>query len=586
VRARALVAWTILAGVGAPATGHGNDPQSLVSLAERTEDGKLVPYPTSSVVDVDVNSAIRLELSKVALAAYSGASALDPEERGRVVAELKKLVALQKELNEAGRAVTAVAQVRADVTAKGLSLAGASLESYKAALRKLEAANAKLRAYAGDDRYETAVGDAARAGGDAHVALLLYVASEQRRLQARVQQDLEDAPARFLTIAADLGTPPRQLHVPGYDDLKPGAATIVDKTRFTFDEEFAEEYATAQVLAREAADWDRLREAALAAVRGKLGGIQKALGAASADAEALAKSAASDVTPEVKAILADLQKAAADLKEAYDGAAGSLTRALNPPQGSDPAQLLADVVGALSRAAPRVQRATQTLLDLIPRIQATAAGLAASATRVADQLSELMAGPFASALVAARPAMAAPAGSSIRVRLAAARDTEVSLLTADRQDGDVVRITTRVFDTGPAGDVPVPGGETTTYLRVRARGLVADTGAVVLFARPLKHDPGPFIPSAGAYAVFRFKGYRDAYEASSSFWYYTAPGLGVAAIAIPRSSDGATQIAWMGTFHLFGDILQASLGATTDAAPVWGIGLGLHRIAGLGKYIQ
>jgi hypothetical protein len=94
------------------------------------------------------------------------------------------------------------------------------------------------------------------------------------------------------------------------------------------------------------------------------------------------------------------------------------------------------------------------------------------------------------------------------------------------------------------------------------------------------------VASPGAYAVLRYKGSRADGESGASALHILAPGLGVAAVAIPQRDDGAAVLAWLATAQLFGDILQASVGATTDLKPVWGVGIGLHRIAGIGKYFQ
>jgi hypothetical protein len=585
VTSRALVAAAVLAGVAlAPAARATDELVPIFSLSERTEDGKLVSYPHSSVVDVDVNSSVRLELSRPALAALSRGQLLASEERAAVTKQLKDLAAIQKELNAAARAVLDAVRARAE--AQGAALAGDALGRYRAAHKQLLKATKRLDDYLGEARAEELVATALEAGEDQPTAALRFLAEEQRRLQARVQEDLEDVPGRVLTITAEIGDPPRQLHIPGYDDLKAGPARTIDKTRFTFDEQFAEEYAAAQALAREAGSWDRLRAAAIAAVQKKLTEIQAKLGTLATEVQALAVQAAREAAPEVKAVAAELEKAGQRLKAAHDLAAPALQAAIKPPPGADPAALLSAVVTALQQAAPEVVRAAEILEDAAPRLQRASASVAASGTRLLNQVAELATRTLGSIFVASKPAMAAPAPSATQVRLAAAHDAELSLLVADRKDGDIVKLTARVFDTGPDGEIPVPGGETTRYLRVRSRSVVADTGAVVLFTRPLTREPGPFVPGAGAFAVLRFKGYRDPGQANSNFWYYTAPGLGISAIAIPRAADGSTQLAWMGTFHLFGDVLQAALGTTTDAVPVWGFGLGLHRIAGIGKYFQ
>ncbi len=583
---RARLVATALLGLALPAAPRaGDEMPPLMILSERTEDGKLVAYPASSVVDVDVNSSALVRLSPQALATLSRIEPGRGEERARVVQQLKDLAALQQKLNAAALEVLGAARVRAASHAQGIALAGEALERYRHAHEQLAKAYEALRGYMGEKQHDALVAAALEAEQDQTLAAARFVAEEHRRLQDRVQDDLEETPGRVLTITASIGDPPRQMHVPGYDDLATGPARNVEKTRFTFDERFAQEYAAAKVLAREAADWNKLRAAALEAVQRKLGELHDQLDSFAKQAKALASQAEHDPRTEVQQAAAELEKAARKLGDAFQAASPALKSAIKPPAGADPAELLAGALGALQKISPAVRDAAGALVSAFNTLQKGKAAIATSAEKLATDVAELAARALG-ASVAAKPPVAAPQLSGTKVKLAEARDTEISLLVTDRADGDVVTISTRVLDAAPEGDTPIAGGEMTRYLRVRSRGFVADTGAVVLFTRPMHHDPGPFIPAAGAYAVFRYKGWRSDGQANSNFWYYAAPGLGVSAVAIPRSSDGATQIAWMGTFHLFGDVLQASLGTTTDAAPVWGIGIGLHRIAGLGKYFQ
>ncbi len=566
-----------LLGVAVPiAPQAAEDRPRLVTISERTEDGKLVPYPESSVVDLDVNSSVVVHLSQEALGALSRGHPGASGDRSDLVRRLSALTALQEKVNAAARGVVEQARVRAAADEKGISLAGESLKAYQEAYAALADAYRGVQAYMGKPQYAALVA----ASADPVLASARFLAQEHQELQEQIREDLEGARTRVLTLTALVGDPPRQVHVPGYDDLSPGAPRLVQKTRFTFDESFQEEYSAAKALARHAADWNQLRAAALDAVRRKLNELHDQLRSFAADAKTLVTQSESDSAAAIRAAVADLKKAADKLQKAFDVAGPALKAAAQPPSGADPAELLANAVGALQGIAPDAKAAADLLVSAFQRLDAAKASFAKDAEKLANGVAQLASRALGSK-IAATPQLA-----TLKVTIAEARDTEISLLTTERRDGDVLTISARVLDGDGEDARAIAGGEATTHLRVRSRGIVADTGAVVLFTRPIRHDPGPFVPAAGAYAVFRFKGWRSPGQANSNFWSQFAPGLGVSAVAIPRSSDGATEIAWLGTFHVFGDILQASLGTTGDAAPVWGIGLGLHRIAGLGKYFQ
>jgi hypothetical protein len=564
-------ATLIVAPAGARAV---EDHRRMLSVSERTENGGETSYPDAAVVDIDVNSSVVVHLVPEALAGLSPSRSAATD-RADLVRKLRQLEAIQEKLNQAAAAVAAQARVRIAADEQGIQLAGEALKSYQDAYRALSNAYKSVQSY-DKARFAAVVADSS----DPILGTIRFIAQEQQHLQEQVREDVEDAPVRFLTITAYIGDPTRQLHVPGYDDLTPGSPRLIEKTRFTFDERFQEEYAAAKALARNAADWNKLRAAAEEAIRRKLTEIAAELKTLAASSAALATKAETDPLPAVKNAAKDLRAAATSIQEAVTLATPALDAAVHPSPDADPAVLLAAAVNALQGSAPKFEAAAKALVAAFQQLQTAGTALAAEAGKLANGAAQLAARALGSKIAAA------PQLPTIRVKIEEARDTEISLLGTNRADGDVLTITGRVLERTGEQDVLVPGGEITTHLRVRSRGFVADTGAVVLFVRPVRHDPGPFVPAAGAFAVYRFKGWRGGGEAHSSFWYYTAPGLGVSAVAIPRSSDGSTQLAWMGTFHLFGDVLQASIGTTTDAEPVWGVGIGLHRIAGLGKYFQ
>lgn len=588
----AIVLAPVLAALlGATASGAGADPAHastsagpdrarLITLHERTEDGALKRYPASSVVDLDVNSSVLVEFSPEALSSLSRVSAPGVV-RAETVRRLKQLADVQAALNAALRKFEGQDEIREAATRAGRALQGPALERYQAAYKALEAAFGKIEEYMG----EQAASELVDSGQNVSVAARRYLAEEHRRLQEQVREDLDKVPIRALTVTARIRD--RFIHVPGYDDLTPGQPRLVDKARFHFDKEFDDEVAAAKALAKKASDWNALIAAARDAARRRLADLERKVAEVAESAGRVAKKAEADKSDKVKEAVKEIAEAARTLRGAVSDASQALAAASRPGPDAEPEALLRGTVLVLQEVGTSARGALQQLSSALAKLKQAKAGLAQEVDALLGTIDPLKL-RFDIFDVGSTPnaATLAPEVAASRVKLEEALPTEISLLTTDRQEGDVLTISVRVFDDDGGEGRPVPGGETTAHLRVRSRGLVADTGAVVLFTRPLKHDPGPFVPAAGAYAVFRLKGWRSDGSANANFLYYTAPGLGVCAVAIPRSSDGATQIAWMGTFHLFGDVLQASLGTTTDASPVWGIGLGLHRIAGLGKYFQ
>jgi hypothetical protein len=534
----------------------------------RDEAGKLLAYPEASVVDVDVNSAVLIRLRPEALSTSAS----------RVVAaharQMGELASLQDSMNAAVEEALRQAEGAAGATRRGVDLSGKALEQFHAAYRKLLGTFRQVRSYVesaepGTDAYERLV---ASSPGDIVAPVRAYLVREHLRLQRQFRDDV-DSDSSSLSLTAWIGLPPRQLHLPGYDALPPGVAQPIDKTRFVFDERFEEEHAAAQKLAKSAGDWNALRKLAEEALRTQLGSLASAVEGVEKEARKV-ETVLSDA--KLRSEAAAAKAIAEDLLHVATAVRATLDQAANPRGDTDPALLLRAVIGAF-------QAQYDEILDVTARIGKLASTVAEGAAGAKVSLGALQAGAAQLAAAAMRSGVASqPELTEVRVRLAQARDTELSLIQAERQEGDVVTIQARLRD----GDTVVPGGETVRHLRVRARGWVADVGGAVLFVRPISHDPGALAASAGAYAVLRYKGSRAAGDSSANFFHVLAPGFGVSAVAVPRRQDGGTDLAWMATVHLLGDVLQASLGATTDLTPVWGVGIGLHRIAGIGKYFQ
>jgi hypothetical protein len=557
-----------------PETG-ATEGTRIFSLVEKTERGKLLRYPAASVADVDVNSSVLIQVDRAALRPPAGGPVASPD-----VARIELLRRIQDDLNKAARDTLEQVHVAGQARAGGARLSPDELKAYQAAFSRLNQVLGMAKAYLESTRGKDGTAEYRRLSemnpSNPVPALLDFFAREHESVQQKLRERSEASGAtRTLELTAWLGSPPTQVHLPGYDNLSPGEARIVDKTRFVFDDRFQAEYEAAKRLAATAAESNGLKQAALEAIRLRLEALASGVREVNTRSEAVqrlleAARAGDDLVRKVKTLVDKTSSIAKKL-------APPVEAALNPQAGADPAKLLQGVVSALEGAFSDAEEA----YSLLQQIQDGAASLAKDVPELAETVQavgkdlRLVMGVAADSTVASVPALA-----TLQVRLEDARDTELALIQTSRTEGDVVAIRGRVIE----NDRVVAGGEQVGHLRVRSSGFVADVGAAVLFVRPVAADPGPFVPSAGAYAVFRFKGWRGDGEARAGWLQNVAPGLGVCFIAIPDNSRGSATAAWLGTAHLFGDILQAGFGVTPEAKPVWGFGFGLHQIAGIGKY--
>jgi hypothetical protein len=532
--------FVLLAAFLLSACASTTDRDRLFSLSERTDDGALLPYPEASVVDVDVNSVVRIKLNRDRFP-----TAVPDLQTRETLEAMRQLAALKEQLLTGTRDALEVGKLAAE----NRDFTPDEEKRFSAAFAGLAESMKQYSAYLKAHK------DAIPATGFDAVSLEQGLKAEYERLFNALSSR-----GHQLELVAWKGS--EQLHVEGYDDIVPGAATLIDKTGFKFDDKFASEYEQAKRLASAAADSNSIVDAArklLDEQRERLAKLAEELGTAAA---AIAAGPA-----------ADLKQAATDCQAVSSAVKSAIDRAT---QATDPAVALrafyADANDALQKGRVCSARVGAVSTQPPPALATHWDSL----KKVSAQLLGLL-----------RPSEVAamPTFKTHPVALGSAPDAEVSLLTVPRADGEVITVRARLLD----GESVV--AESSGSLTVHSRGFVADTGAAVLWVRPLSlaGAAGAFTPSAGAYAVIRFKGFRwksgdlVGTDAGSPFWQVVAPGLGVVALVVPRF-DGATEVAWMGTLHLGGDILQVAAGMTIKGEPWWGFGVGLHRIAGVGKY--
>ena len=550
----------------------------LFRMVERTSNGELREYPNASVVDVDINSSIDIKLRR-----ESFPSAVPDEKLKRLLEQMDELARLQAELTQVGQSAVRLAQLVEQKRGQSKRLTPEESQQLTDSFKRLEEFQKRELAYS--QRSVLQGGPGVRLGGLDITVDQRYLASEYSRLLSMSQQY-----AYKLELVAWKGT--EQLHVEGYDAIPTGPPIISDKTRFVFDSKFVAEYDAAKRLAAAAADSNSVREQALQLLTARLREIQNEVSqlitqAGTAQDEI---SKLGTLTPE--------QKSAVDFAQKAITSCGDL--------GTEVKKAVDVVQAPSSNAAEALQLIVGRLYEVRSTapacLQALKAALAAPA--IPNELKSILekieplGQAIASVLKVTEPASQPPLETS-PMMLASARDTSVSLLNVNREENDVVAIRARIL----AGNAVV--AESTRHARIRSQGFVADTGAVVLWARELNPEGhrSPFSPSAGVYAVIRFKGARKdcsnraasvngvpgeclEADAGSPFFHVFAPGIGVAVVVIPKLGSGSTDVAWMATGHLFGDVLQTNIGMTTGGTPVWGIGIGLHRIAGIGTYIQ
>jgi hypothetical protein len=578
LRAYGLAGLFLLVGCG----GTTKDAH-LFRLVERTSEGKLKEYPNASVVDIDINSTVDIKLN---LETFP--SAVPDEKLQSLRGQMTELASLQGDAAREGQSAVSLAQRVEQQRASSQGLTEAESKQLVEQFRPPPEFRKRLLAYAQKSMAEGGPRLSSLRAEDV-AAERQYLASEYARLLSLSQQS-----AYKLELAAWKGT--EQLHVEGYDLIPTGPPIISDKTRFVFDSKFVAEYEEARRLAAAATNWNAAREqalqffsASLTRIKDTVSEFLKRLNAARDSIDGLGRPTTEQQRAAIAAAL-DALKSCEDLGSDVEKAIDVLKT-----PNSNAADALQQLVGKLYDVRSKAPICLQDLKKALE--DAAMPGTIKSLLEPIQKLAQ----EIAAVLKVTEPAMQ-PLLQTSPVLLARARDTSVSLLSVKREENDVVSIRARVLD----GETIV--SESMRNLRVRSEGFVADAGAVVLWARELNHEGhrGPFSPSAGAYAVIRFKGFRwgctkdakDAQgangvpgecleaDAGSPFFHVLAPGLGVAAVVIPRLGSGSTDLAWMATAHLFGDVLQGNIGVTTGGTPVWGVGIGLHRIAGLGTYIQ
>ncbi len=585
--------WSqVLAGLVAPmvvlvapdtraASACTRSDTALFWLVERTEAGKETCYPEAPIVDVDVNSAVLVRINPTALASerISGTKLSGP-----LVTRIQRLTVLQTRFTESLARSQELGQAAEALWSQSQRMDGAQLERFQAAYGALLGTLTDIKAYllevdpaGGQLRFDALFSPGKPLGK----SIEEFFQAENTSVQAQVDHLLRGA-TQTLEVVAYLGEPATQIHVPGYDNLTPGTPHPIEKTRFVFDERFQAEYRAAVELSASATSLNGLKAQATRMLSEQLSSLRDAvMGLAARELQdalsAVGPALAADpAVVKAKAAVSACQAASTVLLP-------PLKEAAQPASGVDAAQLLASTVSALQNGKPQAQACLNAVSGAVTAWGALASdkrGALASLSPPLEALSRAIA--LVSASVAQSDAASLPTLTTLATPLHEATDTEFSLINTPRKEGDLLTVRARVLDKD--GKI-VPGGETLHYLRVRSRGFLTDTGAAVLFARGIRPDAGALLPAAGAYAVIRFKGWRGDDDANSNFFHVLAPGIGVAAVGIPQAQDGSTKITWMVTGHLFGDILQAGVGVSTTMEPYWAVGLGLHRIAGLGKYV-
>lgn len=529
-------------------------------LVEMTEGGKSTPYPEAAVVSVDINSSVDICLHSANL---KGPTPVGPP--SKLVTQLKDAKALVEELRQNAEAAIAALQIRKK--AGNRKLTTLEDQQYVAGLKPYFDSITTLERYVvenGGD--EDLLDEFAVTPGGSHVAGTAWLGEHIKKLERQLEHDVEGA-TTTLELSAFIGNPPAQVHLPGYDDLTPGMAQRVEKTKFVFDDAVKAEVAAAEDLAKSIKNFSDVRDVALRFAQQQLEKLVATL------AEAEGEAATLDTVRIDDALKTSIKQVVADVRALVAQARGLLD-VFNQPKLS-PIDALARVVAGIQTIEAEAHKLSQSAQKLKNELNKKAVdiGRLVAALEHIIRLSEMIGRtPLSTEL---------PTPRSIPIATASAANTSLSLLTTTRKDGDQIVIRSRIFNS--EGKV-VPGGEHQRVLVVETRGIVADVGASIQAVKPLLGNE-PFAFAAGAFAVLRFTGWRNDNDADSPFFKVVAPGLGVAVMAIPTANDGSTRLAWMATLHLFSDILQVSIGVDMKLQTFWGVGFGLHRIAKLGMTI-
>ncbi len=536
-----------------------SDGGVLFTLTERTEGGRLLTYPEASLVDVDVNSDVDIIVNRDLLRTASArrvSTALEAR-----ATELRTILEAYetalKQVYEAQRAAT-------DTTAAFQQLASAN-----------DAVRAYLdRQYGVPKRRELLLAAKEKVGIDNMAAGA--IAKEIEQVTAEIDAHGADAGFATLEISAFVGS--AQVHLPGYDALTPGTAVFVEKTKFVFDEGFQAEVDAAQALARSSADYNELvhnlRDQFLAQLRNTASTTGGLLDAATKLADDVRNDPAlADAVSPVQDLVTALQTLEVRINEVIATVNGSET---------DPAKQLANIVGGAQATVTQAQVAITAAEKAFNAVKAIPAAIGTYTPRVTALLESLK--PLLRLTDGAKAGSLPEVTASTPQPVNEAQNTTLSLPRTPREEDDLVTI--RAVVRKPDGTI-LAGYEHERILRVRARGIVFATGAALMLARcvcnaPDSQSPGNFVPSGGAYAVVRWKGFRCGGDTGSPFLHALAPGVGIAIIAIPRSEDGTTRLVYMATAQIFEDLLQIGIGVDLRGQVYWGFGIGLHKL-GLGK---
>ncbi|MBL8940545.1 MAG: hypothetical protein JNM69_38735, partial [Archangium sp.] len=469
----------------------------LFSLVEVTEDGASTAWPEASVVSVDINSSVQVCLNQSALRSF-GHSAAPASDLGERLKLARKTI---DALREGATSMTGALQLTAQ--AKG-PLTPDQLAKYRAAAEKLHAATNAIDAYVRTTRGqqgEALLESLDDTPGGIQSSGVVWLAAEVQLLERQLRER-EAAGSANLELTAFVGDPLVQVHLAGYDDLAPGAPKPVQKTRFVFDENLQREFDEASKLAGSIREYSDARAALerlvatllerLKAAVAQLSSAASALSGHSVSAVAAVKTTADQLVAEVKALVAQVNTII-----------GVVTA---PGPSETPPEVLRKTLGELSKMVGQVQTVFVKATAFIEAAAAAGASVVEDARVIKDRLEVIQA-----VVGSARSDVVLPPVQAIAVPLAISKDTELSLVTTSRKDGDLVVIRARVIG---ADQRVLPGGEFQRMLRVETRGVVADVGATVHMARPLPSSD-PFVFAAGSYAVLRFMGWRKAGDAGS-----------------------------------------------------------------------
>jgi hypothetical protein len=603
-RARAAIGLAALSMLVAPGCGGAQtlakDPLGdAVTAYEITQAGAKRLIQRGGLTEVDINSAIVLEMDRDRLASHAEPFGARQEEIDRAFAEVSEVNRLVNEL-------TQVAQKIAEMLRSPATPKEGALDDVRKLSGKVKDETTLLARGSGDPLPSPGSG-----GPSA------YLVDKAQRSAARAELLASDERVR-VRVEARVGS--NEVHVPSYDSRNPGTPMVVKRqpsstppgpapgapiTAAKKDREDIKDAAKAQaknnnavspailrdhaiVLAQQTL---AMRRAATDALRASLGGVTKAsdkvvelLNSPQGSAQTELKGAAAKAAEACRAALPD-GSAAASAAALADGALApqlaNCELAIRALDGAQKPYRTANPTTELDNAVAELRKALSSSTSTFDCVKLA---LEQGSPKLSAERAEATTPPASQDRSARKPV-----------------NTTIDLLRADnRKEGELASYQLSLVADGQV----VLEGAPVNLLLVR-NGPQLRVAPAAFFVEPFKRIDGepafrpvPSVVASGHYRFGRGEGEARPSDLARAF-NFVDPGVGIhmmtlglgtvtsktdaAGNIVETTAPNTFELGIGGTFQLFGDMLQVSGGYDLQAKRTyWAVGVGLQTLTDFG----